>query len=70
MAAQRRGRWPWGSLMLALLLFVVGLAVILAVPASPVNSQHTSSITTPGTVSLPPTAPAPGTAAPTASPTR
>ena len=66
MAAKPRKRWPWGSLIAAVIFFAVAIAVLIAIPGSPIDTSHQTSIPTPGAVTLPPTAPMPiRTAAPT-----
>jgi hypothetical protein len=81
MAAQRKGRRaPWGSLIIAVILLAVGVAILMYVPSSPLDRTHVNAITTPGQVTLPPTAPQPtptftlspttATAGATPSPTR
>lgn len=69
-------RWPWVSLLAAIIFFAVGTTILFVVPSSPIDRTHTISIATPGHVSLPPTAPTmvattdPGSVTPIASPTR
>ena len=75
MAAKPRKRWPWGSLIAAVLFFAIAIAVLIAIPGSPIDTSHQTSIPTPGAVTLPPTAPLPtSTSAPrptrTAAPTQ
>lgn len=69
MAAKPRRRWPWGSLIAAVIFFAVAITVLIFVPPSPVDTSHQSTIPTPGAVTLPATAPLP-TATFTPAPTR
>jgi hypothetical protein len=67
MAAKPRKRWPWGSLIAAVLFFAIAVAVLKFVPGSPINTSHQTTVPTPGAVTLPATAPLPtATPAPTA----
>lgn len=47
----------WGSFVAMVIFFAVAIAVLVAVPTSPVNRSHTTMSITPGAVTLPPTAP-------------
>jgi len=59
MAAQRRRRrLPWGSLVVAVILFAVAVVILLYIPSSPLDRSHTTIDTNnPGHITLPPTAP-------------
>jgi hypothetical protein len=61
MAAQRkRRRAPWGTLIIAVILLAVGIAILVYVPSSPLDRTHVTKDTSdPGQVTLPPTAPLP-----------
>ena len=54
----------WGSFVAMVIFFAIAIAVLALIPSSPANRSHTTVTLTPGSVSLPPTAPA--SVAPTA----
>jgi hypothetical protein len=58
-ARAKRRRRRWGNLIVAVVLFAVAIAVLFAVPASPLDRTHVTSDTNPAQVTLPPTAPLP-----------
>ena len=64
MAAQhKRRRAPWGTLIIAIVLLAVGVAILVYVPSSPLDRTHiTIDTSNPGQATLPPTA-SPPTAA-------
>lgn len=58
MAATQHSRsLRWGSLVAMVIFFAVAIAVLVAVPSSPVNRTHMTMPITPGAITLPPTAP-------------
>jgi hypothetical protein len=55
-AQQSKRRRPIGSLIVAIVCVAIAIGLLIFVPASPINSSHASQVTTPGAVTLPPTA--------------
>lgn len=56
MARASGRRKPLLSLLVAVVCLLIAIGLLIYVPSSPVNSSHVSQGTTPGAVSLPPTA--------------